>query len=155
MTVRELADVAGCSIRTVQRAIARLYPDRISQGSKADLTQWESVKIMMEIRKRGFVEPRQNDEVLRQNGEVPSRGKPITHLTSAVIRELRKLYSPPEARRRLDHLLGYHPPVQKPIQPRLALPLPPEVAEQGFRNIRRELRAIDERRKQIELFDHT
>ena len=64
MTVRELADVAGCSIRTVHRVIAHLFPGRMRNGVTTDLNENESVRIMAEVRKRGFMTPYRNGKYL-------------------------------------------------------------------------------------------
>jgi AcrR family transcriptional regulator len=73
MTVNEIADMAGVSPRTVQRAIKDEFPEKAENGKRTALTKAEAIRVAEVLRKPGFVTPRQNDEVPRQNDEVDAR----------------------------------------------------------------------------------
>ncbi|MEI8095914.1 MAG: hypothetical protein WCG80_17020 [Spirochaetales bacterium] len=88
MTIKEMAEVAGVSANTVNRKARELFWDKFQQGKRATFTRSESVQIMAALRKKGFVELPQNEEVLRQNEEVASGSSLTTRdldLISAIV----------------------------------------------------------------------
>jgi hypothetical protein len=109
VTAKQIAEAAGVSERTVQRTAMRLMPEQIRNGERADFGERESVAIMAALRKRNFVEPRQNDEVPRQNGKLPISGTQL--------REMRLIYGERGAGARLDHLMGWAPQEAAPRTP--------------------------------------
>jgi len=52
MTIKELADVAGCSIKTVRRTIKDLFPGITKTGKVAKLTKDQCFDIMAKLPKR-------------------------------------------------------------------------------------------------------
>ena len=66
MTTKQIAEAAGCSVETVQRKIRELYPEAVQKGRATVLSEATAVRVMSELRKIGFVQPRQNDEVPAQ-----------------------------------------------------------------------------------------
>jgi hypothetical protein len=70
MTVNEIADLASVSPLTVRRQIKELFPGKLENGKKTTLNQAEATAIMAELRKPGFIEPIQNEQVPIQNEQV-------------------------------------------------------------------------------------
>jgi len=71
MTAKMMADVAQVSVDTVNRKAKDLFPAKIfEKGKRVNFTHEESLAIMSELRKKGFVQPTQNAEVPTQNAEV-------------------------------------------------------------------------------------
>jgi hypothetical protein len=70
MTTKEIAEVAGVSVDTVQRKGRELFPGKYSQGKRVVFIKDEAVALMKELRKKNFVELPQNAEVLPQNADV-------------------------------------------------------------------------------------
>lgn len=64
MTIREMAEVAGVSPETVRAKAKEMYPDKFMKGKKTVFNQQEAIPIMAELRKRGFVQPTENLEVV-------------------------------------------------------------------------------------------
>lgn len=86
MTVREIAEIAGVGIDTVIRKGKELYPGKFENGKKTVFNQKESIHIMGEIRKKGFIQPSQNAEVPSQNAEVTGSLSPRDlDLISAIV----------------------------------------------------------------------
>ena len=55
MTIKELAEVAGCNEKTIRRIGKELYPKLFSRGRKALLDQEQSKQIMTLLPKRNMV----------------------------------------------------------------------------------------------------
>jgi len=145
VTIRELAGVAGCSYSAMYKTARRIYPGKFANGRRTDFDENESVRIMAEVRKKGFVEPRKNEKVPLKNEKVAGE------LTGSLVRALVAAYGVVEARKRIDHLIGYVPSAG-PHPERQALPAPPAQADRYFTQIRRRFGEIDRTGKQGELF---
>lgn len=101
MTVHEIAETAGVHPDTVRRAIKERYPDKQQNGKQTHLGYHEAIAIVGDIRKKGYILPSQNTELPSQNakaGKLPA---------GIQLRELRLIYGPEEAGRRLDTIMGY------------------------------------------------
>lgn len=72
MTVREIAEIAGVSTETVRIKTRELFPEKIKNGKRTVFLQKEAVKIMADLRKKGFVQATENLEVPTKNLEVKS-----------------------------------------------------------------------------------
>lgn len=72
MTVTDIADAAGVSGETVRRAGRDLFPERFQKGRKTIFNQRQGIRIMSELRKKGFVQvqPPQNVEVAAEDVEI-------------------------------------------------------------------------------------
>jgi hypothetical protein len=66
MTAREIAEIAGLSVDTVQKKIKELYPENVEQRKRTVLNKTQSIEIMKELRKKNFILP-QNSADLPQN----------------------------------------------------------------------------------------
>jgi len=150
MTIRELADVAGCSYSTLRKSARKLYPEKFRNGKLTVFGEQESVRIMSEVRKRGFVSPMQKAKVPFQNEEVE---KLKLILNGAALKELIRIYGEKEAAKRIDHLIGYRK-IEFLIDSsvRGSLPVPVGEADAYFSRIRRQFERVEEERKQGELF---
>jgi hypothetical protein len=72
MTIKELAEVAGCDHKTVRRTIEELYPGLMKNGIKTELNYNQSELVMHNLRIKGGLQsvPRQNAEVTNNPLEV-------------------------------------------------------------------------------------
>jgi hypothetical protein len=70
ITTKEIADIAGLSSKTVTRTAKARGIGTIKPGVETTFTENESVFLMSELRKRGFIQPRQNVPQVRQNDYV-------------------------------------------------------------------------------------
>lgn len=61
MTVREIAGVSGVSVSTVRRTAETKVGFVFESGKAATFTEKESIEIMREIKKKGFIQPIQNE----------------------------------------------------------------------------------------------
>lgn len=84
MTVNDMAIVAGVSTETVRAKGKEMYPDRFINGKKTVFNQNEAITIMSELRKKGFVQPTENLEVITRS-DLASFG---TAIVSEVIKQL-------------------------------------------------------------------
>lgn len=66
MTAREIAEIAGLSVDTVQKKIKELYPEIVEQRKRTVLNKTQSIEVMKELRKKNFILP-QNSADLPQN----------------------------------------------------------------------------------------
>jgi histone H3/H4 len=66
MTVREISEIAGVSVDTVQKKIKELYPEIVEQRKRTVLNKTQAIDIMKELRKKNFILP-QNSADLPQN----------------------------------------------------------------------------------------
>jgi hypothetical protein len=76
MTAKQIAEVAGVSVETVQKKVKELFPEIVKKGKQTNLTEPEAVNIMAELRKQGFVTPRKNDDVVTRS-ELAEFGRAI------------------------------------------------------------------------------
>lgn len=86
MTTREIAAVAGVSPRTVTRTAKSNGIGVVKPGAGTIFTEAEAVQLMAELRKKGFVEPRQNVAAPRQN--VPDLAALIGPIVAETIKQL-------------------------------------------------------------------
>ena len=105
MTIRQIAEAAGCNHKTVREVAARIYPEMAHNGVRLEFCASEAYAIMVELPKRNMVGPSQNQE-----GNLPKNGK--VRISGAILHEMRLIYGPQEAGRRIDALIGFPPPVQ-------------------------------------------
>lgn len=80
MTVKELADVAGCNERTVRRITADLFPTLMRKGIKTIYTRDQGIDIMNALPKKNMV----------QMSEVPETKSISDYFTEDEIKEYRK-----------------------------------------------------------------
>jgi hypothetical protein len=66
MTVKEIADVAGVSVDTVQKKIKEMFPEIVEQRKKTVLNKMQAIEVMKDLRKKNFILP-QNSADLPQN----------------------------------------------------------------------------------------
>ena len=93
MTTKEIAAVARVSSRTVTRTAKENGIGVVKPGVETVFTELEAVQLMAELRKKGFVEPRQNVPVPRQNDELITRGD-LAAFGSAIVSEMMKQFLP-------------------------------------------------------------
>ena len=73
MTIKELAEVAGCDTSTIQKVAKKLYPEIGGiKGRKMYFDQLQSEKILQNVGKKNFVE-RKISEVERKNSVLSTR----------------------------------------------------------------------------------
>jgi hypothetical protein len=73
MTIKQIAEIAGCKEITVREWIRKLYPDLIKRGKKTVLSDQQSIQVMEKLPKRNMVgnEPVRNvTSDLSQNTQV-------------------------------------------------------------------------------------
>jgi hypothetical protein len=63
MTVREIANVCNCTPETVKNKIREMFPGKMINGKPTMLSQVESIQLVEDMRKKGFVEPMINLQV--------------------------------------------------------------------------------------------
>lgn len=103
MTIKELAEVAGCNQKTVRVTIKKHYPDLVKNGRATRLTKEECFDIM------NFL-PKKNDlgKPRTQNGKVVQGAEDIAKIVSmAVIETLKAMGQIPKEKPALPEL----PPV--------------------------------------------
>ncbi len=66
MTVREIADVAGVSVDTVQKKIKEMFPEIVEHRKRTVLNKTQAIEVMKDLRKKNFILP-QNSADLPQN----------------------------------------------------------------------------------------
>jgi hypothetical protein len=93
MTSKEIASIAGVSVRTVTRTAKQNNIGNITPGVEAVFDERESVLLMAELRKKGFIEPRQNVPQPRQNDEVVTRAD-LAVFGAAIVSEMMKQFIP-------------------------------------------------------------
>ena len=84
MTTKELSQVAGVSERTIRRIAENEVGVVYEKGKKAIYTEKEAIEIMRLARKKGFIQPRQNADVVTRS-DLASFG---TAIVSEVIKQL-------------------------------------------------------------------
>ncbi len=70
MTIKEISELTGLSDDTVRNKIKDLYPNIIKNGKKTYLKKEETINVVAELRKKGFIQPTENLEVAPKNSEV-------------------------------------------------------------------------------------
>lgn len=93
MTLREMAEVAGVSVETVRSKGKEMYPDKFIKGKKTSFNQQESITVMSELRKRGFVQPTENMDVHTENRDVVTRADLAT-FGASIVSEMMKQFLP-------------------------------------------------------------
>lgn len=66
MTVKEIAEIAGVSVDTVQKKIKDLYPEIVEHRKRTVLNKTQAIEVMKDLRKKNFILP-QNSADLPQN----------------------------------------------------------------------------------------
>jgi len=66
MTTKEIAEIAGVSVDTVQKKIKELYPEIVEQRKRTVLNKTQAIEVMKDLRKKNFILP-QNSADLPQN----------------------------------------------------------------------------------------
>lgn len=56
MTVKGIADVAGCSLKTAQRTAKRLFPEAVRSGRKSEFDHLQTIRILQALPKRNLVQ---------------------------------------------------------------------------------------------------
>lgn len=74
MTIRQIAEAAGCNHKTVREVAARLYPDKSRNGVRLEFDAHESFAIMAELPKRNLIltPSRKREARLPESGKLPS-----------------------------------------------------------------------------------
>jgi len=80
LTVKQIAEIAGVSQRTVRRIAETQVGFVFEKGKTAHFTEKESIEIMGLLRKQGFIQHVQNADVLRQNADVPVQNNQVDRL---------------------------------------------------------------------------
>lgn len=91
MTTKEIAEIAGVSVQTVRRTAESRVGFVFVAGKKADFTEKESIEIMRELKKKGFIQPVQNGQVPVQNGQVEQLGVMVANLCMAVNEQMKMM----------------------------------------------------------------
>ena len=86
MTIKEISELSGISTRQVTRIGKELFPHNFQNGKKTFFLENEAIELMRVLRKKGFIEPRQNDKVPRQNDKVDAQM--IALIVSETIKQL-------------------------------------------------------------------
>jgi len=93
MTVREIAEIAGVSVQTVRRTAELNVGYVFEKGKKADFSEKESIEIMRELKKKGFIQPVQNGQEPVQNGQVITRSD-LAAFGVTIVSEVMKQFLP-------------------------------------------------------------
>jgi hypothetical protein len=70
MTVKELSNLFNVSDETIKRVIRELFPGKMQNGKKTNLNKKECFEIGEKVRKQGYVQPIQNEQVELQFGRI-------------------------------------------------------------------------------------
>lgn len=93
MTTREIAEIAGVSVQTVRRTAESNVGYVFEAGKKAVFSEKESIEIMRELKKKGFIQPVQNGQAPVQNGDVVTRSD-LAAFGTAIVSEMMKQFLP-------------------------------------------------------------
>jgi len=88
MTAQEMAIVAGVSKKTVLRTAKTNGIGVVLPGKETTFTEPEAIQIMAEMRKKGFIEPRQNVPQPRQNDPQGDLAALIGPIVAETIKQL-------------------------------------------------------------------
>lgn len=100
MTTREIAEIAGVSVQTVRRTAETHIGYVFEAGKKAVFSEKESIEIMRELKKKGFIQPVQNGQALVQNGQAPLQNAEVVTKSdlaafgTAIVSEMMKQFLP-------------------------------------------------------------
>ncbi len=86
MTTKELSQVAGVSERTIRRIAENEVGIVYEKGKKAIYTEKEAIEIMRLARKKGFIQPRQNADVVTRSD--------LAAFGTAIVSEMMKQFLP-------------------------------------------------------------
>lgn len=86
MTTKELSQVAGVSERTIRRIAENEVGVVYEKGKKAIYTEKEAIEIMRLARKKGFIQPRQNADVVTRAD--------LAAFGTAIVSEMMKQFLP-------------------------------------------------------------
>jgi len=93
MTTKEIAEIAGVSVQTVRRTAELNVGYVFEKGKKADFSEKESIEIMRELKKKGFIQPVQNGQVPDQNGQAITRSD-LAAFGATIVSEVMKQFLP-------------------------------------------------------------
>ena len=93
MTTKEIADIAGVSIDTVQKVAREVYPEKFGQGKRVTYLKAEAISVMSLIRKRNFVELPKDAEVLPKDAEVLPQNAKVSFLSEKDIAIISQIVS--------------------------------------------------------------
>lgn len=114
MTIKEIAEAAGCHYSTVRDSVERLFPGTVHHGKECHLDAQKSAAVMFELPKRNAVglsgKPK-SDSLENRRGFSLNSKLP----TGSQLHELRMIYGPQEAGKRLDMMLGLPPTMPVPL----------------------------------------
>jgi hypothetical protein len=85
MTIKGIMDLTRLSRNNVLRVVKKLYPDLMKKGKKTILSENQTEKVLMELRKKGILTHSQNGEVHSQNGEVHSQNGEVHSQNGEVV----------------------------------------------------------------------
>lgn len=122
MTAQEMAEVAGVSKKTVLRTAKVHGIGCILPGKETVFSELEAVKIMAEMRKKGFIEPRQNVSLPGQNVEVLTKHD-IAEIVAETVKQLLPLIQGCNQTRQETLSTAEPKPALPPISPRKELNL--------------------------------
>ena len=80
MTIKEISELTGLSYGTIRKKIKDLYPNIIKNGKKTYLKKEETINVVAELRKKGFIQPTENLEVAPKNSEVAPKNSEVDRL---------------------------------------------------------------------------
>lgn len=136
MTTKELSQVAGVSERTIRRIAENEVGVVFVKGKRAIYNERESIEIMRLARKKGFIQPRQNADVHRQNAELVSvqNGQASSFLSERDIAIISQIVSVTvsETIKALD---GRMTSIEQKIESRKALLPPPQIKPRDHINM--------------------
>jgi hypothetical protein len=117
MTAKQIANGTGVHARTIQRIAAELFPAMVRTNRATMYSHEETEQILMRLRIKGATFAAKVQERARQNvaPAVPERDEMSRQPklpTGAQLHELRMIYGPAAAWRRVDYILGYAPPME-------------------------------------------
>lgn len=93
MTVRDIAEIAGVSVQTVRRTAENNVGYVFEKGKTANFTEKESIEIMRELKKKGFIQPVQNGQEPVQNVEVVTKSD-MAAFGVSIVQEMMRQFIP-------------------------------------------------------------
>ena len=106
MTIKDIAEAAGCHYSTVRDTVERLFPGTVHHGKQCQLDATKAAAVMMELPKRNMVElsgKPKSDSLENQRLPAPKLRLP----SGAQLEALRHIYPAADLAKRIDYILGY------------------------------------------------
>lgn len=94
MNVKELSSLFNVSESTVKRIIRDVYPDKMQNGKRTILTKTESIILGEYIRKTGYIQPVQNEQVAIQNEQAYLTKDDLKDFGKSLVQEMFKQIIP-------------------------------------------------------------